>query len=49
MQGKTRDADVGNGLVGTAGEGEGGMTWETSFETCYEVDAKVIAVLDCEF
>ena len=27
------DADVENGLVDTAGEGEGGVTWERSTDT----------------
>ena len=28
MQGRNRDEDVENGLVGTAEEGEGGTNWE---------------------
>ena len=31
MQGKNGDTDVGNGLVGTAGEEEDGMNGESSF------------------
>ena len=32
MQGKNRDTDPENGIVDTAGEGDGGMTWESSIE-----------------
>lgn len=32
MQSRNRDADVGNGLVNTAGEGEGGMNRENNTE-----------------
>ena len=32
MQGKNGDTDVGNGLVGTAGEEEDGMNWESNFD-----------------
>ena len=30
LQGKNRDADIGNGLVGTGREEEGGTDWESS-------------------
>ena len=33
LQGRNRDADIENGLVDTAGEGEDGMNWECSIET----------------
>ena len=33
LQGRNRDSDVENGLVDTAGEGEGGTNWESSIET----------------
>ena len=29
-----RDTDVKNRLLDSVGEGEGGMTWENSIETC---------------
>ena len=34
MQGSKGDEDIKNGLLDTVGEGEGGMTWENSIETC---------------
>ena len=34
MQGSKRDADVNNRLLDSVGEGEGGMIWENSVETC---------------
>ena len=34
MQGSKRDADVKNRLLDYVGEGEGGMIWENSTETC---------------
>ena len=33
FQGSNGDADIGNRLVDTVGEGEGGMNWENSMET----------------
>ena len=33
FQGRNRDADIENRLVGTVGEGEGGTNWESSIET----------------
>ena len=32
VQGRNRDADIEDGLVATAGEGEGGMNWESSID-----------------
>ena len=34
MQDSKRDTDVLNSLLGSVGEGEGGMIWENSIETC---------------
>ena len=34
MQGSSGDADIGNRLVDTMGEGEDGMNWESIMETC---------------
>ena len=34
MQDKKRDTDVKNSLLDYVGEGEGGMIWENSIETC---------------
>ena len=34
MQDSKRDTDVQNGLLDSEGEGEGGMMWENSTETC---------------
>ena len=34
MQGSKRDTDVKNKLLDFVGEGEGGMIWENSSETC---------------
>ena len=34
MQDSERDTDVKNRLLDSVGEGEGGMTWENSVETC---------------
>ena len=34
MQGNKRDTDVKNRLLEYVGEGEGGMIWENSIETC---------------
>ena len=33
LQGSSGDADIVNSLVDTAGEGEGGMNWESGMET----------------
>ena len=32
LQGSNGDADIESGLVGTVGEGESGMNWESSTE-----------------
>ena len=34
MRGSKRDRDVKNSLLDSVGEGEGGMIWENSIETC---------------
>ena len=34
MQNRKRDTDVQNRLLDSVGEGEGGMFWEISIETC---------------
>ena len=34
MQNRKRDTDVQNRLLDSVGEGEGGMFWENSVETC---------------
>ena len=34
MQNRKRDRDVQNRLLDSVGEGEGGMIWENSIETC---------------
>ena len=34
MQDSRKDTDVYNGLLDSEGEGEGGMIWENSIETC---------------
>ena len=34
MQDNTKDTDVKNRLLNSEGEGEGGMIWENSIETC---------------
>ena len=34
MRDSRRDADVENRLLNSVGEGEGGMIWENSIETC---------------
>ena len=43
MQDSKRDADVKNSLLDSVGEGEGGMIWEGSIETCILSYAKQIA------
>ena len=32
MQGRNGDTDIENGLMDTAGEGEGGKNWESSID-----------------
>ena len=34
MRDRERDTDVKNRLLDSVGEGEGGMIWENSIETC---------------
>ena len=34
MQDSKRDTDIKNKLLGSVGEGEGGMMWENNIETC---------------
>ena len=34
MQDRKKDTDVYNGLLDSAGEGEGGMIWDNGIETC---------------
>ena len=43
MQDSERDTGVKNRLLDSAGEGEGGMIWENSIETCILPHVKWIA------
>ena len=43
MQDTKRDTDVQNRLLDSVGEGEGGMIWENSIETCILSIVKQIA------
>ena len=43
MQDSKRDTDVKNRLLDSMGEGEGGMIWENSIETCILPYVKQIA------
>ena len=43
MRDSKRDTDVKNSLLDSVGEGEGGMIWETSIETCILSYVKEIA------
>ena len=43
MQDNKRDTDVLNSLLDSVGEGEGGMIWENSTETCKISYMKLIA------
>ena len=43
MQDSKRDTDVKNSLLDSVGEGEDGMIWENSIETCILSYAKQIA------
>ena len=43
MRASKRDTDVKNSLLDSVGEGEGGMIWETSIETCILSYVKQIA------
>ena len=42
MQDSKRDTDVKNSLLDSVGEGEGGMIWESSTETCILLYVKQI-------
>ena len=42
MQNRKRDTDVYNSLLDSVGEGEGGMIWENSIETCILSSVKQI-------
>ena len=42
MQDSKRDTDVKNSLLDSVGEGEGGMIWESSIETCILLYVKQI-------
>ena len=43
MQDSKRDTDIKNRLLDSVGEGEGGMVWENSIETCILPYVKQIA------
>ena len=43
MQDRKRDTDVQNRFLDSIGEGEGGMIWENSIETCILSSVKQIA------
>ena len=43
MRDSKRDADIKNRLLDSVGEGEGGMIWENSIETCILSYVKQIA------
>ena len=43
MQDSKRDTDIKNSLLDSVGEGEGGMIWENSIETCILPYVKQIA------
>ena len=43
MRDSKRDTDVKNSLLNSVGEGEGGMIWENSIETCILLYVKNIA------
>ena len=43
MQDRKRDTNVQNRLLDSVGEGEGGMIWENSIETCILSSVKQIA------
>ena len=50
MQDSKRDTDIKNSLLDSVGEGEGGMIWEGSIETCIiicEVDCQVRCMRRC--
>ena len=43
MRDSKRETDVKNSLLDSVGEGEGGMIWENSIETCILLYVKPIA------
>ena len=43
MWGRKRDTDIKNRLFDSVGEGEGGVIWENSIETCIVPYVKIIA------
>ena len=43
MRDSRRDTDVKNSLLGSVGEGKGGMIWEKGIETCKVSYVKLIA------
>ena len=43
MQDSKRDSDVKNSILDSVGEGEGGMIWENSTETCILSYVKLIS------
>ena len=43
MQNRKRDTDVQNRILHSMGEGEGGIIWENSTETCILSSVKQIA------
>ena len=43
MRDSKRDTDVNNRLLDSVGEGEGGIIWENSIETCVLPNVKQIA------
>ena len=45
MRDSKRDTDVKNSLLDSVGEGEGGMVWENSIETCIVSYVKQITSL----
>ena len=47
MQKRKRDTDVQNRLLDSVGEGEGGMFWENSIETCNQGWKKSPAQVGC--
>ena len=47
MQNRKRDTDVQNRILDSVGEGEGGMFWENSIETCILSRVKQITSPGC--
>ena len=44
MENRERDTDVQNRLLGSVGEGEGGMLRKDSIKTCVLIHSKIIYV-----